>query len=150
MITYTEVVFMPAGRPTKICPEVRAQIITAIKANLPYEYAAWSARVSPRILYSWLEQGRKDEAEGIISEHSEFLHDIKAAEAFKIINHVKAVEDQTERWQARSWILERRFRKDFALNGEELKDMADTLAQLKSMIDELVEKKHGSSKEEKA
>jgi hypothetical protein len=101
------------GCPTKICPEIRAKILEAINHNCPYEIAANYARLAPRTLYYWINQGEKDQEEGRDSEFVQFLHDLKEAKAKKIISHIDACEMQTERWQARMTLLERLCREHF-------------------------------------
>lgn len=121
------------GPPPKITPAVRKLILEAIEQNLPYEVAAWFAKIHERTLYKWLEKGQKDADDGLITEHTELRHAIKELEAKKIASHLGSVEDQTERWQARSWILERRWRQFFTDKAAEL--------EVRERLDKLEEEK---------
>jgi len=118
------------GRPTKMCPKIRAKIIDAILHNLPYEMAAWSARIDESTLYDWINRGIKDRENGNNdSEFAKFSKDIKEAEMTKVKSHIAALEDQTERWQARAWLLERRWRKQFTADSVEI-EMRERLEKL--------------------
>jgi hypothetical protein len=82
--------------------------------------AAWHARISESTLYGWLRHGLEDIENGIDSEFSKFLQDIKEAESHKIVGHMDALEEQSERWQSRAWILERRWRNQFTDKAAEI------------------------------
>lgn len=112
--------YIDTGRPPIISPEHRALILDAISKNLPYKFAAWFAKIHERTLYRWLEQGLKDIEDGVITEYSELRQSIKELEARKVTAHLESLEDQSERWQARAWLLERRWREDFTDKASEI------------------------------
>ena len=118
----------------KIEPEKRAIILEGIKKNLPYEFCAHRARICEKTLYNWINRGEEDNKQNIDSEYSRFLQDIKQAEQDKISSHLDSVEAQTERWQARSWILERRWRKHFSVDSGEISELKNELKELKELI----------------
>ena len=119
------------GRPSKICPEARKAVMQGVMGNLPYDVCAWKARICEATLYNWINQGKKDKAEGLITEFTLFLEDIKEAESIKIENHLADVEAKPERWQARMTILERRWPEYFHQNLSELKELKEIVAYLK-------------------
>jgi hypothetical protein len=131
--------WIDTGPPSKINPDVSKIIIDAIKKNAPYQVAAWMAKIHERTLYRWLVQGEKDLADGLITEYTELRHAIKAAEGEKITSHLQTVEDQTERWQARAWLLERRWREFFTDKAAEI----DVYERLKVLEEKKGESQNG-------
>ena len=115
----------PPGQPSKICQKTREQIYSAIKKNLPYAMAAWYARITERTIYNWMAWGKEDAESEKDTEFRTFFHDIKQIEATKIIEHLDAVEEQTERWQARMTILARRWREVFGEDASQLAEIKE-------------------------
>ena len=105
------------GRPTKFNPERCAAIVDAIAHRIPYEYAAQASGISEKTLYTWLEIAREHQDEGIDSEYTKFLQDIKRAEMNRIREHIDIISQRPERWQADAWMLERRWHKHFGSNA---------------------------------
>ena len=102
------------GRPSKFTAEIRKAIIADIADAIPYEYAAEANGVSQRILYVWLDQGRKDQDEGIESDFSVFLQDIKRAERERIRKHKENIDNGSDTWTCDAWMLERRWWKHYS------------------------------------
>jgi transposase len=94
-----------AGAKTKLTPEVKDKIVTAIRIG-SYDYvAAKMAGISRSTFYEWQDRGSK-EKKGI---YSEFLDALKKAEAEAEIAAVNDIRKAGEtNWQARAWWLERR------------------------------------------
>jgi len=119
----------PGGRPSKFTPERRQAIINDISKYVPYEIAAVANGVCERVLYDWLEQGRNDLAADINSDFSQFVQDIKRAEATRIKENAATLHDREEGWQSKAWLLERRHWKYFSNNAP--------LVELNKRLDEL-------------
>ena len=120
------------GRPSKITPETREKISFGVRSNLPYKFCAWDARVHESTLYNWLNQGEKDLLDGLVTEHSLFFESIKEAEAQKVKEHFTLIDECVERWQARAWALERRWKKDFSAQSQDA-DKDKTISTLLEM-----------------
>jgi hypothetical protein len=103
-----------AGRYPKITPEKQAIIVEGVLSNLPYKFCAWDAGITERTIYNWLERGEREADDGLITDFTEFFHAIKKAEAKKVKEHFNLIDECAERWQARAWALERRWKKDFS------------------------------------
>ena len=127
----------PIGRPSKFTPERRAAIVDAIAHRIPYEYAAEANGIAEKTLYLWLEEGRRHQSEGIESDYTIFLQDIKRAEMTRIREHNDIIAARPERWQADAWILERRWHKHYGPN-----------AQLNELNNRLSKLEQGESKDE--
>lgn len=129
------------GRPSKICPEARQKILDAIGRNCPYQQAAHLGKIHESTLYRWLNQGEKDQKDGIITEYSLFREDLNEIEAKKVQDHLDVLNScGPEKWQARAWVLERRWRSQF---GADAAQLAEFLAGVKY----LMEKDNGRANE---
>ena len=99
---------MPAGRPTKLTPELQEKIVTAVRGGNYIETAAAYAGVSKDTLYAWLKRGAR--ATHPNSPYRRFSDAIEKALAEAEMRDVliigKAAEEQ---WQAAAWRLERKF-----------------------------------------
>jgi hypothetical protein len=102
-----------AGRPDKFTPERRSAIVDAIAHRIPYEYAAMANGIAEKTLYTWLEVAKHHLEEGIESDYTQFLQDIKRAEMTRIREHSDMIAAKPERWQADAWMLERRWHKHY-------------------------------------
>lgn len=121
------------GPPPKITPEIRDIILEGISKNLPYKMAAWLAKIHERTLFRWLEKGANEIEDGLITDYTELCQSIKALEAKKAAEHLDSVQDQSERWQARAWILERRWREFFTEKSTEI-EFREELDKLKESV----------------
>lgn len=119
------------GRPSKFTPEICSSIVDAIRNRIPYEYAAQANGISEKTLYLWLEIARDHQEEGIDSEYTKFLQDIKRAEMQRIREHTDIIAARPERWQADAWMLERRWHKHFGPNAQ-LNELNKRLEMLES------------------
>lgn len=131
------------GRPSKFTPERRAAIVDAISHRIPYEYAAQANGIAERTLYNWLDLGEKHQLDGIDSDYSIFLQDIKRAEMTRIREHNDMIAAKPERWQADAWLLERRWHKHYGPNAQ-INELNQRLAKL-----ELGDVKNEEASEEK-
>ena len=66
---------MPAGRPTKLTPEVQARIVEAIEAGNYIEVAAAAAGISKPTFYGWMQRGTDEPG----SEYSDFRNAVEKA-----------------------------------------------------------------------
>lgn len=119
------------GRPSKFTPEIRAAIVDDIAHRIPYEFAAEANGICEETLYIWINRGKKDRAEGIESDYSVFLKDIKAVERNRMREHSDNIAERPERWQADAWLLERRWSKHYGPNAQ--------INELNAKLDKLME-----------
>lgn len=110
--------FKDVGRPTKFTPERCSAIVDAIAHRIPYEYAAEANGISEKTLYTWLEIASQHQYEGIDSDYTRFLQDIKRAEMTRMREHSDMIAAKPERWQADAWMLERRWPKHYGSNAQ--------------------------------
>lgn len=120
-----------SGRPSKFTPERRAAIVDAISKRVPYEYAAEGNGIAEKTLYIWLDIAKKHQSEGITSDYTIFLQDIKSAEMSRIIEHNENIASHVDKWQGDAWLLERRWHKHYGSNAQ--------LNELNSKLDKLME-----------
>lgn len=119
------------GRPSKFTPERRANIVDAIAHRIPYEYAAEANGISEKTLYNWLDTAKEHQEQGIDSDYTLFLQDIKRAEMQRIREHTDIIAARPERWQADAWMLERRWYKHYGSNAQ-LNELNSRLSNLEN------------------
>ncbi len=107
-----------SGRPSKFTPERRASIVNDIARRVPYEYAAEANGIAEKTLYIWLDIAKQHQKDGITSDYTVFLQDIKKAELERIIEHNQNIADHVDKWQGDAWILERRWHKHYSPNAQ--------------------------------
>ncbi len=93
------------GRQTKLTPEVRERVVSAIRAGNYARVAAGYAGIGERTFYQWLQRGR-EEGTGI---YAQFLHAVKGAERESEVRAVAMVQKaMADNWQAAMTYLERK------------------------------------------
>ncbi|WP_088257766.1 hypothetical protein [Fimbriiglobus ruber] len=96
----------PAGRPTKLTPELQEAILKAILAGVPRYVAAGCANVTARTFRNWLARGRSKDCEPQFREFRQAVMQAEASVATRnVLNIQKASSDD---WRAAAWWLERR------------------------------------------
>ena len=126
---------MPAGRPTKLTPELQEQVVSALSNGCYLETACASVGIGRTVMLNWMRRGA-NETKG---RYHEFVLAVRAALAKAEMKDVgtidkaatgydvlktkevidadgKTVSSTTERtremsWQAAAWRLERKFYK---------------------------------------
>jgi len=103
------------GRPRKLTRPVQDRIVKAIRLGASYAIAAASASITDRTMYAWMAQGREANS-GV---HFRFYQAIKKAEADAAERALGRLQIAAKNgtWQADAWLLERRYRDDYALNS---------------------------------
>jgi transposase len=97
----------PAGRPTRLTPELQAKLCDAIRAGNYMETAAAFAGIRKATLHNWLRRGAR-QSQGIYHAFSEAVEKALAdSEARDVALIAKAAAEG--QWQAAAWRLERKF-----------------------------------------
>lgn len=135
-------------------PAVLQAIIDAVADGNTYHHAAVAANISERTLYRLLARGRKEPE----SHFSQFLADIKKAEAASAVSAIKTIRKASEggqvvrrvtitkangdeiieetfaqgQWQAAAWIASRRFPKDWAEAKDRMEKIEAKLAEMEA------------------
>lgn len=103
---------MPAGRPTKLTPEVQERIVSAIRAGNYLETAAAYAGVNQSTLHRWVARGKEEDAP---EEFREFCEAVERARAEAEVRTVALIQQAAPNsWQAAAWYLERSHPKRWA------------------------------------
>ena len=113
---------MPNGRPLKLTPEIQAKLVDAVGAGAYYEIAAPYAGIHKDTLYEWLKRGATGE-----QPYADFSDALKAAEAFAVVEDLKAIRDAqggpgSAPWQNRAWRIERRHPRLYGRTVQEVQD----------------------------
>jgi len=99
------------GRDTKLTIEIQENIIKAIQLGLTLERAVQLSNISLATYYNWKKWGSEQES-GI---YFDFLEAVKRSEAEAQANCLAKIQKAASdgAWQASSWILERRFPREW-------------------------------------
>lgn len=112
-----------ASRRSKVDPQRFNQIANTIALGVPEKFAAMSAGISERTLRYWITRGkqcaeRRDKGEELDQESTDFaafFDKVKRARGtFVAVNVAGIAKAAEENWQARAWLLERRYPEEFA------------------------------------
>src|SRR5437870_3756701 len=95
---------MPAGRPTKLTPEVHSKIVQLVREWNYAQVAAAICEISEKTFYRWIEQGQAEES-GI---YADFCQAVKKAEGEAEHEAIGIVRKREPGWQAAAWYLERK------------------------------------------
>jgi len=99
------------GRPTKLNPEIQAKIVNLIKAGNYNEVACQAVGIHKDTFYFWMEKGRAAKS-GIYSDFSDAIENASAVSEAHYLELIhKAAKEDTTKWQASAWFLERKFKK---------------------------------------
>lgn len=82
------------GRPTKLTPETRTTIITAVQDGTSSKAAAATARVTPRTVQSWAARGRQPDAPDELRAFREDYERACAERRRKSLTYAPIIDDQ--------------------------------------------------------
>jgi transposase-like protein len=94
-----------------LTPELRDEIAGYVAEGLTYHLAAALVGVHRNTLRNWLDAAEKAEPG---SDEAEFLCVLKKAEAEGARVQLRRVRGGEMNWQSGAWLLERRYRDDYA------------------------------------
>jgi hypothetical protein len=106
------------GRPTKLTPQLKDQIVESLKKGLYPETAASLAGVTRETIRLWIRQGAAEMArrnKGDKPDRSNDIHAELAVEAARAVGHIESelielvAYAAPTQWKAGAWLLERRF-----------------------------------------
>jgi hypothetical protein len=92
------------ARPTSLTPDVQRAICASLRAGNYRETAAQAAGIHRHTLRNWVVRGEAGE-----DLFAEFLAEVEKAEAIGERRLLREIRKGVDGWQARSWILERRW-----------------------------------------
>ncbi len=111
------------GRPTDFCDEMQAKIIEGIEKVMVMRQVANYAGIGHASIYNWLNDGKKDIENGLVSSPKAlFVYAVKEAQSKKIAELLEKIKSDKS-WMAHAWILERCFRKDFGKDAGVILDL---------------------------
>jgi len=125
------------GNPFAYTQEKHDALVAAIGKNLPYEVAAWHARVCERTFYNWMTRGKEDIQAGKNTEFAQLVQDVLNVESLKITQHLDSIENGHVAWRGRLAILERRWRKFFGADAGIIQELLELITKLKQDINQL-------------
>jgi hypothetical protein len=93
------------GRRSKLTPERRKQIVSAVAAGVPVKYASAKAGVTDATVWRWIQRGRAEER-GIYAEFAAAMEQAQAESISALVAQVTVAAQKD--WRAASWLLTRR------------------------------------------
>jgi len=94
---------MPGGRPTKLTPEVHAQIVRYLATGCYLETAAGAAGIDRMTLHRWLRRGEKA-TKGIYHDFCDAVTQARDGSEIRAVGQVARAA--SEDWRAAAWFLE--------------------------------------------
>jgi hypothetical protein len=93
------------GRPSKLTPETKEKILTAVKCGAPFKTACAAAGICEATFYAWKQKG---ETQGTPPEYAEFLEELtQALEEGNAARAALIMRAAKTDWRAAGWLLER-------------------------------------------
>jgi len=94
------------GRPTKLTPQIKDDIVKLMRAGNYFETACLTAGVRTSTGRLWLQEGQKQKR----GAYKDFLLAVRTAEGIAEASAVTRIRQHgAKTWQAEAWFLERRF-----------------------------------------
>jgi hypothetical protein len=127
------------GRPTKLTPEIHADIVERLGNGEFREQAAAAAGIDSSTFRRWMLRAEEGE-----EPYAQFAHDVAVADAkaegasVSVIKHAQyGVGEEPGDWKAAAWLLEHKFPKRWGLRlkVEVAEELGDFLAKLEKSID---------------
>lgn len=99
---------MPAGRPSKLTPELQKDICNYLLAGNFVETVCDLVGISKETFYAWVKRGERGWKSDRDGGYVEFSDAIKRAVAQVEVLTVNDLRKGPQNWQAKAWWLERR------------------------------------------
>ena len=94
------------GRPTKLTPELQADLVRALASGAYIEAACQYVGIAPQTYYGWIAKAKADDSEPEYLEFMEAVEKARSAVTLRMAGRVLAAADDGS-WQAGAWWLER-------------------------------------------
>ncbi len=99
------------GRPTKLTPEMAAEVEKALLGRMPREQAAAKAGIDKATMYRWLQRAKRRAGRDTI--HARFLNTVEMAECQAVFEALQQIRAAGDEWGAAGWWLERAYSSEF-------------------------------------
>jgi hypothetical protein len=116
---------MPAGRPTKLTPEIAEKIFANLRLGAPRATACLAEGVTVRTFYRWLKVAENENIGNPLYE--EFSHNVNVAEAkfeLECLENLRTCDGNFARW---AWLLERRRQATYGGNPDIIRELRKLL-----------------------
>jgi transposase-like protein len=95
------------GRPSKLTPELREEIVSLIKTGNFIEMTCAIAGINKSTFYDWMRRGKESKRH---TRYKKFYNEVTQAQAWSEARDVAIISKHAETsWRAAAWKLERRF-----------------------------------------
>ena len=115
------------GRPSKLTPELQAEIINLLKMGNYIETVCGVVGLNTSTFYDWMKKGKN--ATNPRNKHRKFQEAVEQAQAWSIVRDVALITKASEKdWRAAAWKLEHMYPDAFGLKKYE--DYATDITEL--------------------
>ena len=115
------------GRPSKLTPELQAEIINLLKMGNYIETVCGVVGLNTSTYYDWMKKGKN--ATNPRNKHRKFQEAVEQAQAWSIARDVALITKAGEKdWRATAWMLSRKYPDEYGLNKYE--DWATDITEL--------------------
>lgn len=123
------------GRHSKFNPTLAKNIIEDSARLVPYTIVAEANQINRSTLYEWINQGLADiQAGKTNTELAKFSDTIKKKQCNAVKELLSEIKKGEKGWQARAWILERRFPLEFSSCAQELLQMKEQIDHIEELL----------------
>ncbi|HEY2567206.1 MAG TPA: transposase [Candidatus Aquirickettsiella sp.] len=123
------------GRPTKFNKTLAEAIVKDVAQLVPFTIVAEAHQIHRSTLYDWINQGFADiQAGKTNTELAKFSDSIKKKQCNAIKELLNEIKKGEKGWQARAWILERRFPLEFSSYAQELLQMKEQIDHIEGLL----------------
>jgi len=129
------------GRPERVPKEDEINTIAYwVGENLSLPNAARHAGVDPSTLNRWMEQGREDNRDELITPYKKLFLLVSKNQAEKITKLLNRIETCPKNFGALCWILEKCFKEEFSSDAEEFKYLVEKYLKLQDAYESLTKR----------
>ena len=97
------------------------------------EQSRKACNISKQTIYTYIDKGKEDRSNNIVSKYTDFLDQLEKSEMSFIEENIKVIRNASKKgsWQASAWLLERRLPSMFALRKEDELKASDKKVEIK-------------------
>ncbi len=123
------------GRNSKFNPTLAKNIIEDSAHLVPYTIVAEANQINRATLHRWINRGLEDIQLGKPqTELAKFCDTIKKKQCHAVKELLNEIKKGEKGWQARAWILERRFPLEFSSCAQELLQMKEQIDHIEALL----------------
>ena len=123
--------------------ELVGKFLECISLSMSIEQSRKACNISKQTIYTYINNGKLDRENNIVSKYTDFLDKLEKAEMSFIEENIKVIRNASKKgsWQASAWLLERRLPKMFALRKEDEVEKGSKAVEVKVTFEDTANEK---------